>query len=399
MKVAGRAPLALLAVSIAAWLSVFHPWHWYMGDLVVYRGGSSALLHGDDIYSVVSGRHQLHFTYPPFAAIAMVALAVIPLGAAKIILAAATLATLPACIRICVRQVHADGGGIATQYAVIALAAVLWFEPVRATVSFGQINCVLMAAVLFDVIAWSGSRRCGVLTGIAAAIKLTPLAFVAYFLLTRQRRAALTASITFAVCGGVGFIIDPGSSRAYWVNHYFLSAHRVGRVENASNQSVRGALARLLRSTHLPVWWLLIAGAAFALGLIAARYLYLAGFKLWSVATTAIAMLCASPISWSHHWVWCVVMLVAELDLAGRITHRRRAMYPLLASVPFATAMIFWPPHASHLELKDAWWQEILSASYLIAGTALVAVFVTFAASRRTARQGVGRLRSARGDT
>src|SRR5581483_12201814 len=66
----------------------------------------------------------------------------------------------------------------------LALPLVTWLQPVRETLTFGQINLVLALLVLADllVLAPRGSRLTGVGIGLAAAIKLTPAVFILYLL-------------------------------------------------------------------------------------------------------------------------------------------------------------------------------------------------------------------------
>ena len=52
--------------------------------------------------------------------------------------------------------------------------------------------------------------------GLAAAIKLTPAAFVLFFLLRRDMRAAVVTIVTAAVATGIGFAVDAASSARYW---------------------------------------------------------------------------------------------------------------------------------------------------------------------------------------
>ena len=64
------------------------------------------------------------------------------------------------------------------------------------TIYLGQINLILMAAIMWDLTqpdtTKNGKYRWwkGVVTGIAAGIKLTPLIFVPYLLVTRKWREA-----------------------------------------------------------------------------------------------------------------------------------------------------------------------------------------------------------------
>jgi alpha-1,2-mannosyltransferase len=71
--------------------------------------------------------------------------------------------------------------------AALAFLAVLVFEPARDTLSFGQINLVLLVLVCSDLRGLTAGRRSGgVGIGLAAAIKLTPAVFIGYLLLSWQ---------------------------------------------------------------------------------------------------------------------------------------------------------------------------------------------------------------------
>ena len=96
-------------------------------------------------------------------------------------------------------------------------------QPVRNTLNYGQVNLALMALVAADCLVRSPRWPRGALTGIAAAVKLTPAAFVLFFLLRRDWRAAVTAAVSFAVCTGAGFLLDGRDSAAYWTSVLFQS--------------------------------------------------------------------------------------------------------------------------------------------------------------------------------
>ena len=85
-----------------------------------------------------------------------------------------------------------------------AQPARLLLNPVLITIGFGQVNLFVTFLVMWDLLSERriGKRQMplGVATGLAAAVKLTPLLFVPYLLLTRRWRGALTCVITF---GGV----------------------------------------------------------------------------------------------------------------------------------------------------------------------------------------------------
>jgi alpha-1,2-mannosyltransferase len=320
----------------------------------------------------VGGPSHLHFTYPPFAALVVTPLAVLPFRLAKLVLSAVSVGCLYVCLHVVSRRLTVRPA-VGEGWVLAGFAVAIWLEPVRATIDFGQVNLVLLALVVVDILVVRDARWSGVLVGVAAAIKLTPLAFIPYLFLIGRRRAAGNAVVAFVVCGLAGFAADPSASRTYWGQHRFVDAHRIGRVENASNQSVRGILARMLRTTHVPAWWVVVAAAIFIAGTTAAVLIYRAGFPVWSLTAMGTAALIASPISWSHHWVWCAVMLPVCVDLVRVRARARYAVVAVLVLLPFAAGLVFWAPHVDHRELADTSFQQVVSATYVLAGVLLVA--------------------------
>ena len=70
---------------------------------------------------------------------------------------------------------------------MLGTGASLWLEPVRTTIALGQISIVLLAIVVLDLLPLSRpSRWQGVGVGIAAGIKLTPMFFIPFLLVTRS---------------------------------------------------------------------------------------------------------------------------------------------------------------------------------------------------------------------
>ena len=134
------------------------------------------------------------FTYPPIAAVVLAPRpAPTPMTAAGTVLTLASIALAAVVLRLVLRRLAGPFG--ASLWAVgWPLLATLLLEPVRSTLAYGQINVVLMALVALDCLTAVAPRwPRGALTGLAAAVKLTPAAFVLFFLLRRDYRAAATA--------------------------------------------------------------------------------------------------------------------------------------------------------------------------------------------------------------
>src|ERR1700760_1724571 len=82
---------------------------------------------------------------------------------------------------------------------LLAAGVTFWLQPVVRTIYLGQVNLVLMAMIMWDLtqpdVRADGRRRWwkGALTGVAAGVKLVPLIFVPYLILTRRFREAAGA--------------------------------------------------------------------------------------------------------------------------------------------------------------------------------------------------------------
>ena len=329
-------------------------------DLDVYRLGAQAWLHGRNLYGhlpPVPAGLRLGFTYPPIAAVALAPLALVPATVAGTVMTLVTVALLGAVLRLFLRRVTGTSGA-----AGWLLPAALFLEPVRSTLSFGQINVILMALVTFDALVVAPRWPRGALTGLAAAVKLTPAVFVLYFLLRRDYRAAGTAALSFAAAAAAGFALAGPDSVRYWTGAVF-QVDRIGQPLYAFNQSILGVLARAGLNHHaqLAAWLALSAVVLLEAGLGMRRALA-AGQDALALNLNALAALLISPISWSHHWVWCVPLL---LTLAAG---RRRGARLLAAAglVMFAAGPQQWLPHARNLELRWAPWEQALGSSYVL---------------------------------
>jgi alpha-1,2-mannosyltransferase len=313
-RVLSAAPL-LLALSIIGRLA----WDFLLPnglnvvDLHVYVDGSATLLHHrlyDFTYTENTPDFALPFTYPPFAALVFFPLHFLPFSLVAVVWLLATVAALYAVIRICLELMLGSDArdpkwrGLAVFWTVLGM----WTEPVRTTIDFGQVNVFLMLACLVAVRTrrwwWSG-----LLIGFAAGIKLVP-AFTGLYFLARGRWAA-------AVCSGAVFLVTVGLSFLLIgteANRYFGTligdASRIGPVGSVWNQSLRGALSRIAGHDVKsgPVWLVGIV-AILVLAVLAWRGLD-RDDRLGTLVIVQLFGLMASPISWMHHWVWVLPMLL-----------------------------------------------------------------------------------------
>ncbi|MDQ6772061.1 MAG: glycosyltransferase 87 family protein [Candidatus Dormibacteraeota bacterium] len=278
----------------------------WMYDANVYRLGADLVLHNADLYPPVA---QHPFTYPPFAAILFIGLRALPEGLMAFALTAASIFCWLLVIWLCWGWVGV--ADMPRRLAATAVAAVitLWLDPVGATLLAGQVNLILLALIVIDLSLCDSSPVKGLGIGFATGVKLTPAFFVAYLLLTRRFRAALTSIAAFMLTIAVGFLLLPGDSLKYW-SGTFLDGRRVGSAQNVRSQSIQSLLARWLHSTEvIPLWLGLdLAVAASVLGL--AAWAHRRGDELLAACICGAGTLLVSPITWQHHWVWVVPILI-----------------------------------------------------------------------------------------
>ncbi|HEX3780649.1 MAG TPA: glycosyltransferase 87 family protein [Pseudonocardiaceae bacterium] len=342
----------------------------YRVDLDVYRIGSRLWLAGHNLYEPIRTAHggTLPFLYPPLSAILFTPLAVQPFALASIEITVLSVLCLAAVLLVSLRTFYPRGLGRKHWLALgILLPVALVFEPVRSTLSYGQINLLLMGLVALDCLAARSRWPRGALIGLAAAVKLTPAAFVLFFLLRKDWRSALRAGISFVVCAGIGFVLDWHDSVSYWTKVAYQT-NRIG-LGYIGNQSITAVLMRFGLQPPLRSAVYLALVAVFAvLAVLAMRRALAAGQWVLALSLNGVLELLASPISWSHHWVWSVP-LVLSLVMLGR---RRRAVLPLL--VAFAGLLLFtiapqwWMPNPRHWHF----WQQIQGNCYVYFGVLLL---------------------------
>ncbi|MER6090690.1 glycosyltransferase 87 family protein [Streptomyces bluensis] len=286
-------------------------------DLRVYYGTIDTWVHHDGrIYDYRVPGTTYGFTYPPFAAVAMLPMALVSLDTAIALCLLLNLAALAAVLYILVGPLLRRYGWYGTAVAVCVLALL---EPLRDTISFGQVNLLLLALVLADawLLSTGRGRWAGVGIGLAAAVKLTPALFIGLLLIARRRRAAGLATAVAATATAAAAWVSPDASRFYWTEALW-DTNRIGRLAYVSNQSLQGVLARLTEPAEPSrAAWASVVLVVLCVWAWRTHRAVTAGDWVGAFAVTGLTACLVSPITWVHHLVWLLP------SFAVLLRHRR----------------------------------------------------------------------------
>ena len=303
--------VALLILPFIIQYGKLIPWQPSTIDLQVYVYAIKDMLAGKDIFATTTPFWNLYFIYPPIAAILMTPLAFGPYALWQVVWTGGLVWAQQSVLKRC-------GAPRGWKLGVIGIAVLLAVEPIRTTLGYGQVNTILMAFVVADLLPDApGERRRipqGTLIGLAAAIKLTPALFVNFAFLIGKTRVAITALISFAVFTGIGAIL------LFRETLVFFGGLSGGDTRTASplytgNQSLLGVFFRLGDSSRVTALVGLAVSAILAvLGCLVAAHWWRHDEKVFAVAIVGLTTCLASPLSWTHHYVWILPLGMAVLS-------------------------------------------------------------------------------------
>ncbi|MDR1711086.1 MAG: glycosyltransferase 87 family protein [Propionibacteriaceae bacterium] len=361
----------LAAMYIAGTLipgSELWPWHPGILDLEVYQRTGQMVLAGEDFFHVADG---LPWIYPPFAALLSIPFGLVPLEVGAVAWLALCVVALGAVLRRL---------GIHGWWLSLAVAAcILFVEPVRETIGFGQLGILLVAAVCLDSLPSRSSSRPvlrrrngrilpeGWLTGLATAVKLTPAVIAVYKFFAGERKQGLTAFASFCAATALGFVLY-GPSLYYWNALAHGETGVNGSFNYATNQSVMGVWARLSGTPSSP--GLLLSVVVILLGVIAAISMHKSGQAAVALVLAGLTSLLGSPVSWSHHYVWIVPLGIVFWQAKALPAWYRwlgLAYTAWVALAPFKAL-----PRDNDVELSYEWWQQLVCNAGVGLGIALL---------------------------
>ncbi|GAA2108788.1 glycosyltransferase 87 family protein [Microlunatus panaciterrae] len=361
------------------------PWRPTMVDFDVYRLAGRVLLEGGDFYHLPG---SLPFLYPPFAALMAVPLALTPAAVGQI---AWTVANVVAMLAILYRL-----GLTGWVLSLVAAASIFFVEPVSGTFTFGQLGIFLVALIVLDLVPGpqilgrrpAGRRLLpeGVLSGFATALKLTPGIFLIYLVACRKKRAALTMLVTIAALTLITAVILPERSLQFWGRLAHGDTGLGHSIVYYTNQSVMADAVRVIGLGAISsIVGLALSAVVTLLGIWAGLLWHRVGNIALSVTLCGIAGLFASPVSWSHHFVWVVPFAICLIDRRLPVWFRYLGWIFVgwVVAAPFKKL-----PNGGDVELSWSWSQNLLASVTAILGITVIVASIVLQLQRRARAQG-----------
>ena len=347
----------------------------YHIDFDVYRAGGRAVLDSVPLYegSFPAGGIFLPFTYPPLSALLFVPIALVPSWVGYIPFAIVSAMALVLVTVIVLDAVSAEAGRDrldrrkAWTIGLLLLPLVIWMWPVTHTLLYGQVNILLMLLVIADLLLPRTYWPRGMLIGLAAAIKLTPAVFGLFFLVNRQWRQAVVSVVSGIGFTALAWLVLPSQSSQYWTET-ISDPGRIGGLSYAANQSIRGMVARMSGDPDATkIWYIALAVVFVAVVLVMVRQVS-DGAHAAAVCTNALLALLLSPVSWAHHWVWVLPMLLVAWHHWSVYRSRGAAVLAVVTVVVSLVPMhLFFPAHELS-ELEWSGWMQVTGSGYVLLG-------------------------------
>lgn len=309
-----------IAAAVTAVLLVLLTWReriWMLEiDFKVYNLAGRAVLNGTSPYDPATTDGFL-FIYPPITALLFAPLGLLSVDVGFAIWTFGTVLALQAAVWLAFGMVAPDEPARRARFTLLAPVVAIPTAALVMHLHVGQIGALLMFLVFADLAGLTGRFK-GVAIGFAAGLKLLPLIFVGYLLLTRRIRTAGVAMVTFAATVSLGYLVMPGPSGEWW-GHLMLNTGRMIPPGAAPfEQSLSGVLGQLPGVLHERWLWLVLAILIGIAGLGISVWASRRGLEVAGIFACAVTSLVVSPVSWPDHFVWMVPGLALWLLWARR---------------------------------------------------------------------------------
>ena len=278
--------------------------------------------HGGVLYSLID--HKQYFTYPTAALFLFWPLTWVSHFWAVTGWSFITLVSYAGLVMLGWRQVR----GLLTWRSVgvalwVTALSVMIFPTMSICLSQGQTASFLVLVVALDYLALRG-RSQGVLTGIAAAIKIYPIIFIGVWMARRQWRQAITALVSGAATTALAWAIWPQHSATFFF-HRLTSGREISHFHE--NIHWRSSSSSPYSFFYRPPFdggsWESMAGLISCLGVaifgvwLGVR-LWKRGYRLTSFVAVLIGSTLSAPVVWDHYFAWVLLLPLVAYEIGWR---------------------------------------------------------------------------------
>ncbi len=210
------------------------------------------------------------------------------------------------------------------------------FPTMSICLSRGQTASFLALVVALDYLVIRG-RTQGVLTGIAAAIKIYPIIFIGVWVARRQWRQAITALASGAVTTALAWVIWPKHSTTFFL-HRLTSGREISHFHE--NIHWRSSSSSPYSFFYRPPFdggsWESSAGllaclAVAVFGIWLGFRLWNRGYRLTSFVAVLIGSTLSAPVVWDHYFAWVLLLPLVAYEVGWRRPTAWMALIALVA--------------------------------------------------------------------
>lgn len=334
-------------------------------DFRLYYLGAQSVLLGKNPYEQVQG-----VIYPPISLALLTPFASLPIELAEDVWTLFSLFALFASILLLLRitKIYST-----RNFFIVTGLAMLSF-PVKFNLGMGQINLILLLLTCLSFYWYR--KRLPVLAGsalaVAAALKLTPLILILFFLKKRQWKIVISCLVGFILLNCLGLMLLGSTATLDYWQTIFPAIPTVGNAIYY-NQAFTGWLARaevvdqLARINNYVVFGGMLAMSWFT----TRKESQPVGVELSELGLFMISVLVGTGLAWQHHYVALLIPFIAA-SLFAMNSKRTQLKYLVATGLSyFLVATNIKNPLAIH-----GLWQHLVVSHVLIGAMILFVVTV-----------------------
>lgn len=283
-------------------------------DFNIYYQASKDVMVGRALYH----NPAIDNNYPPTAVLFMLPVSYLPQNLAENIWTIGSVLAMIWSLWILSKVVDSTHASFIT---LLSVCVAIWMFPVKFTLGLGQINFFLLLFLCLSFLAGLHKQEllAGWWLGLAAAIKITPIILVLYFIRKGQWRVGLWCALTLGLLNICAFCLVGSQTLIEYYTQVFLHIPTIGNAAYY-NQAFSGFLARA--SVPTAISYVVNYGVFILLTLLSWRFTKPSTEhptrQILEYSLFILTSLIGAGLAWQHHFVWTLPIFVALVALLIR---------------------------------------------------------------------------------